>query len=446
VSSSRRRAHVKIGSPLQALEVTLLDSRFGVAAHGFGGLDAEVDPGIYELQLRAGPMEQSRLLKLEAGAVHEETNVSMPVRAVAPLDGTTTSREPHQHAAVRASQALRGSQAGVIVMLRNLPGERFAFNQKVRNRLRVVGPTLEPLPGRWEVDRKYASATWVSQVAPGGIALRLERAGPDDRTRYEYRPLWIVRGWQVLVFVPNTVQGPAPELATIHMARRQLGWEPWNESGRIGVALELALWGLRVGLPVVPRDLLDLLLRTKFQNPILGIVGAHALLAQPKPNIQLLDTVLGNLESLLGADHPDLAGLTWQREEARRRRPTRKPPPLRPVSWPPTFLASYRALLRLDPIKRSTLAPGSQAERAAARLEDTGVWTSWAEPALRTRGVVAADDPARERVAEYVQGVAALHRINKSDALGRVNERQTALAVGLPLAVVLRALNELRSV
>jgi hypothetical protein len=443
MSSSRRRAHVKLESPLEALEVTLVDSQFGVAAHGFGGLDVKVDPGIYELQIRAGPSEETRLLKLEPGAVHEETDVTMPVQSAAPLEGTTTTREPHQHAARQASRALRGSKPGIILMLRNLPGESLPFNEKVRQRLRVVDAELEPLPGDWEVDRKYKAATWSSHAEPGGLALRLERAGPDGRASYEYRPLWMVAGWQVLVFVPNTPEGPAPQLATIHMARNRVGWEPWEENARIGVALELALDGLRTGQAVVPRDLLNLLLRTKHQNPILGVIGAHSLLAQPKPNFRLLDTVLGRLRGLLGADHPDLAGLRWLREEARARPRARKPPARRPVSWPPTFLASYEALVRLDALRPGTLASGSRAERAAASLVLTGVWTSWAEPAGRTRRL-APDDPARERVTGYVRGVAALHEIDEKQALQRVNERETALAVGLPRNVVVGALNELR--
>jgi hypothetical protein len=432
---------VRIGSPLEALEVTLVNSRFGIAAHGFGGLEAKVKPGLYELQFRAGSVEQTRLLKLEPGALFKELNVVMPVSSAAPLEGTTTTREPHQQAALEASRAL-GSADGVVVMLRNLRDENAPFNQGIRKRLCVVGPTLEELPGRWKVDSRSAVATFSSPARPGPVALRhRHQSGPKEL--YRYLPLWVVHGWQTLAFVPNTAEGPAPELATVHMARSGLGWEPWSENAHIGVALELALSGLRTGRPVVPRDLLNLLLNSKFQNPILGIVGAHALLGQPKLNNPLLETVLGNLERLLGPDHPDLSGLRWLHEEARARGRARKPPALRPIVWPPAFLASYQALLRLDALRPRTLAIDSTAERAAATIEVSGVWTSWTAP--RTSSEAAMRAAAQARVAEYIRGVATLHNIADKQALARINEQQTALAVGLPVNVVLKALSDYRT-
>lgn len=444
MSGSRRRARVTVESPLDALEVTLLDSRFGVAAHGFGGLDARVEPGLYELQLRAGPTEETKLLKLEAGDVHNERNVFLDIPSPAPLDGTTTTREPHQHAA-RDAVARLGPHDGIVVMVRNLRGEDFPLDRKTLNRLQVVGKTLEPAPGKWEADRRQGFATWAARTGPGGVALRLAARSSDGVPTYEYRPVWVAPGWHVLVFVPNTRAGPAPEQATIHLARRGLPWEPWNESAGIGRALDLALFGLRKGRPVVPRDLLRLLLRTKFRNPMLGVVGAHALLAQPKPDFRLFDTVLGNLRNLLRPDHPDVAGLAWLGEERRHRPRARKPIPLAPVRWPPTFLTAYEALLRLDALRPGTLARGSAAERAAAQLDLSGVWTSWAEARRRAGSEQAAREAAHERVEEYVRGVATLHRIDETEALGRVNERQTALTVGLPLGVTVRALGELHS-
>jgi hypothetical protein len=438
MSSSRRGARVKVQSRLEALEVTLVNSRFGVAAHSFGGMDARVEPGLYELQLRAGEIEERHLLKLVPGSVHEQTNVSMPVTSPAPTDGTTGAPEAHRDAARQASRALQ-PQDGVVIMLRNLPGERFAFNRTVWERLQLVDHMLEPLPGEWHVDRRSSVATWSSHVGPGPVAMRL---GRQDNEAGTMQPLWVASGWQTLVFVPNTRAGPAPEQATIHMARSVEGWEPESEHLRIGLALELALFGLRTGRPVVPRDLQTLLLRTKFTNPMLGVIGAHSLIRQPKPNFELLGEVLGNLTRLLGPDHPDIMGLVWLAEEARSQPHARQLPakPLK-VTWPPMLFAAYEALLRLDALRPGTLVTGSQAEDVAVRLDVTGVWTSWAEP---TSAVRSGADLVQQRVIEYVRSVAAVHRIDESHALWRANEQQTAFTLGLPVGVVFQALNELR--
>lgn len=448
MSRSSQDARIKISSELDALEVTVFNSRFGVEAHGFGELDAELAPGIYELQLRAGPTVETRLLKLEPGALHEETGISMAVPSPAPIEGTSTSREAHQEAVRAASRMVVDAPSSLVVMLRNVPGDKVPFVADDLGRLTVVGSDLEPLPGQWEVDRAHESAVWAAPVNPGGVALKLVRTDPEGHATFEYRPLTIVDEWQVLVFVPNTRIGPAPQQATIHMAHRYVGWDSDYESARIGVALELALGGLRTGRAVVPRDLRNLLLNTKFRNPMLGVIGAHALLAEARPNFDLLETVLGNLGGLLGEHHPDLVGLRWLREEARSstRPDVHSVPPLPPVTWPPTVLAAYQALLRLDPIRPGSVAAGSPAERAASRIEASGVWTSWTEPAAGVRGDRAQADPGRERVADYVRGVAALHGITEQEALAkRVNEQQTALSVGLPISLVNRILGELRN-
>jgi hypothetical protein len=444
VSASRNPARLQVESPLGGLDVKLVDSRFRVAAQGFGGLDARVDPGLYELQLRAGQSEETRLLKLEAGALHKEVNVLLDVASPAPIEGTVTSREPHQHAARAAGERLR-SRDGVVVMVRNLRGDDFPFDRRLLRRLRIVGDRLRPEEASWEADPAMGFATLSVPRGRGGVAVRLETRSPGEGARYRYLPLWIVPDWQVFVFIPNTAEGPALELATIHMARTREGWTPWNEDAQLGVALELALSGLRTGRPVVPRDLLDLLLRTKFRNPMLGVVGAHALLAEPKPNFRTLTTVLGNLRNLLRPDHPDVVGLMWLAQEARYSPRKRKLLALRPVSWPPMFHSAYEALLRLDALRPGRLARRSVAESVAAQILVSGVWTTWTARRGQSGDTQAARKAATERVANYVRGVATLHGTDEVEALGRVNEGQTALSVGLPRAVVLTALGDLHA-
>ena len=93
--------------------------------------------------------------------------------------------------------------------------------------------------------------------------------------------LWLAAGWQTLVFICNSSEGAVPESASVHMARVGVDWSPYERD--VGQAVELALWSLRQGRSQVPADLLNLLLESKFQNPMLGILGAHSLLPEPLP-------------------------------------------------------------------------------------------------------------------------------------------------------------------
>src|SRR5688572_656506 len=112
--------------------------------------------------------------------------------------------------------------------------------------------------------------------------------------------------------------------------------------------------------PRIPAQLLLMLLRTKFRNPMLDIIGAHILLLDAKPNPRQLDEVIGNLSNLVGG-HPDVRVLAWQLEDAKRKR--RIPRAARDsISWPPMLLASHAAGIRRDADQPGAIADGLPAE------------------------------------------------------------------------------------
>ena len=122
--SSSEPAMLTVRSPHEAVEVSVLDDNFAVVAEGTGELEAQLKPGIYELLLRVGPTQERRLLKLSAGTHHEERlelddpqaprdpeAVRLDIPSAAPVAGTSTTREPHMHAAWEASSTLASSGA-----------------------------------------------------------------------------------------------------------------------------------------------------------------------------------------------------------------------------------------------------------------------------------------------------------------------------------------------
>jgi len=154
---------------------------------------------------------------------------------------------------------------------------------------------------------------------------------------------------------------------------------------RVSQAVELALWGLREGRQAVPADLLDLLLGSKFTNPMLGILGAHSMLLEAKVDQALFTEVLFNLRKLI-PDHPDVAalGLLGPNSE--------DPLAVAPLRWPPMLTRSFLAFLRRDARDPGTISEGSIPEKIATRLVQ-GLWTAWrpwTEPATDTATVVPA--------------------------------------------------------
>jgi hypothetical protein len=469
MSGSDAPARLVLSSPQKSLELSVVDSSFRQVAYGVGELDVPVEPGIYELRFQAGPQYKKRLVSVAPGEVYEDRAIEVEFPSAAPIEGTSTSHEYQQTAAAEASQnttAAGTGSAGLVLMVRNVrEWEHLDFDRSTVDALELFDSNLQPLPdfdAGWRVDSEDGWATWSSDLPPGGYALRV-RTGPEQLVFDQ--AIWLVEGWQTLVFIPNSTQGPQPDSATIHMVEMALDWSPYEHE--VNSALELALWGLREGRAVVPSDLRPLL-EQKFQNPMLGIVAAHSLLLAPEPDLRLIDTVLQNLVGLV-PDHPDVTALTWMVAEVKST--TRHPdpaqaPPATLVAWPPVLRASYAALIRRDAHDASTITDGSVAERAAAQLVSCGVWTAWQpleEPTpaeIVARGLeeetplpsspdgirrAAISDPATKRVARYLADVAEVRQSNVVEVLGNIPPDQIGVAAGLPAATVERALDEIRT-
>ena len=337
---------LRVSSSLHALEVSVWDTSLKRVARGFGGLEQPLPPGHYDVEFRAGAEVRRVSVELRAGeGTHDIAAPHLAIASAAPVQGTSTSFETHRDPAIHASESLRDApagQGGLIVMVRTLRGqvaERLdPAGLATLTIVRPDGSEVDAGPGGFTKTLDQGFAIWMGALPPGGYALRTTREG-----RFRDQALWVAQDWQTLVFVPNTPAGPAPELASIHMAPLREGWQQFE--GHVGLALELSLTALRDGRGVVPRDLLNLLLHAKFVNPMLGIVGGHTILLQRQPDLELCAKVITNLDRLVPG-HPDVFALGARLRLREAASPVRLPPG--GVAWPPMLLPGFGALVRLD--------------------------------------------------------------------------------------------------
>jgi hypothetical protein len=455
--SSSEPARLKVPRAGATLEIEVLDSSFQPVASGVGALDVALAPGIYEIRFREGLEHESQLHKIAPG-----DNVVSPPEfeppSPAPIAETRTSQNYHQEAVLDATGAIgRDCSApgpetgGLVVMVRNVRGQDALPFPAVEDDFVVVDEGLEPLDPTGEHWQRGAArsgadadwALWSRAVVPGGYALRFQSVTTAEVL---YQSLWVDEGWQTMVFIPNTPDGPASELASVHVARAG-EWTPFDEGSALAVALESVLDGLRAGRSVVPHDLAQLL-EAKFVNPFLGIAAGHALVLDPNPSLSLLETVVANLERLVPAS-PDVVALGHRARYA-----GANVEPRDGVSWPPMMHMGYRALLRADANHPGVITDGSPAQEAAALVRLSGLWTTWAakptsEP-TRTRGTTpAADagdepDPATERLLAYVDDAARIGRKSRGEILNEKSVQQLAKATVLPTATVRGAVQKLK--
>ena len=482
-ASPTASARLELRSSIASLELTVLDSQERPIARGLGRLEVAVEPGIYEVELRAGPIIQRRLVRVARGELRRLLDLELEFPAAAPVSGTSTSREPHQRLVQAASQSLRGSptRSGLVVMVRDASASGVRPLTPVElGQVAILDAWLRPLPNfgqGWWLDEANAAAAWAGVLPPGGYVRRV-----GGRTEALEHSVWLSAGWQTLVFIGRAHGAIRTEGASVHITGLEQEWMP--EERDVGQALELALWGLRTGRPAVPDDLLRLLLEAKYVNPMLGIIGAHALALRAERDLDTLDTVVANLERLVPG-HPDVVGLRYVAAERRATALSAPPaypgapipalpplpPPAAPITWPPVLIDSYRALIRADGFYPGLIAPGSVADHAAAQLVVQDALTAWrpldparlwaasenvragvppasaiAMLARRPQPVerLVTDDPAARRVARYLDAVTAVEGAHGArDRLLSLSPAEIGLATTLPVAAVDRALSRI---
>src|SRR5262249_18698302 len=140
-------------------------------------------------------------------------------------------------------------------------------------------------------------------------------------------------GYDTQVFLLAQKQ-PALASMAISMAALHSGFDP--DDAEL-ITTEVVLDGLQRGRNLISSEQMQRLLNSKFINPWLGILAAHALRLDPAPNQQLLATVLTNLQQILQlGDHPDLRALELQDGT----------PAPQPFPFPPMLQASLMLVRR----------------------------------------------------------------------------------------------------
>lgn len=423
-SDTKSYGDIRVRSRYGPIRIELLDDRLNRCALGFGELQANVPAGLYTLQYTASTVEEEEIVRVTPGAVVlREIDLRFP--AVTPLSVSTTTHEFHTYPAQAFSEHPRrdyGVGGGLMIFVRTIDGTGRA--PVPADRLSICDSNLRHIADLATDGERNDGEGWAclsARVAPGGYALRWRRSvGQSDSTRGgSIKPvdqsLWVSSNWTTMVFIGYRSESNQLEQqsASIHMVRLGLPFQPgpalweirqnsvpeWDlKEAQVNQALDLALSGLRTGNQVVPDNLLDLLLHAKYQNPMLGIVGAHAMIQRRSRNWNTFDVVVQNLESLVPG-HPDVAALRFCGNLLRNQD---VPVQAMPIDWPPMLSVGYRALIESDwNTSGHLIADESVAERAATTLLPESPWTYWVsldEPEMQRSTPM-----ATQEVSDYIQ-------------------------------------------
>ncbi len=380
-TSNPEKRRLKVTCKDSATEIFIIDGGFNLRARGIGRVDAELEPGIYKVKVRAGfeSSEQHVVLR------DQDEDLKIPpftFVSPAPLDGTSKTHEFHISAAEQGSRApdiKKGQGSSVFIFARDWTSQEPPPEDKLSNYPNPGnGLSLRDMKGNVIADlttdgkRSDGWEPWVScnvQLDPGCYKLNLQMplGGSVEQT------IIASRHWQTQVFLLLSYYGTDPDAKRADMQSGSIQLVPigagFEANSRLLRLSELARLGLANERKVLSEDVREIL-KNKFENPMLGIFCAHLLLLDETPDLELLRGVMNNLHILLPDGHPDVKALDLYLEHGSSQ--TFDVPPMLRRSW--TYIvaatAEHPQLVPLD----------SPAAEAALHQWGSSPWLLWLQP------------------------------------------------------------------
>ncbi|MGH8065959.1 MAG: hypothetical protein ACRERE_12165 [Candidatus Entotheonellia bacterium] len=362
-----------------ATEIFVIDGQFNLASRGRGRLETQLDPGIYTVKCRAGEQlwEQHVILR-----DRDEQVVIPPFNFVssAPLVDTAQTHEYHMAAAEAQSRVIHvaaGQGSWIFVFVRDWTASRGKGTRAERVANPARGLSLRDARGKVVADLATSSTSnpdrdpWAAcnvQVNPGLYRLSLQRpAGSRLEQMVVASP-----GWQTQIFLMQRADGPEPDdkCADLVDGSIFLSRGPGFMANSVEFRrAELARLGLTGQRRVLSEDIYELL-RGKLENPMLGLYGAHLLLLEKQPDLDLLRTAVAHLRALLSTPHPDVEALALLVKPAGSHYVFREPPMLR---------QSWSLLVEATATRPDLVPPDSLAANVSDDVWGEGPWLIWLE-------------------------------------------------------------------
>jgi len=357
-----------ISSDDPTAQIKVFDGSANVVARGIGALDAPLADGLYKIRVRVGSEFQERLVALDSKLPQQHFD-RLDIASPIPIDNTARSHEYHQ-AAVRQAWNYPAPALGLGSRLL-ISAREWSLDNR-RSHLDPAGALSIVLPSGDKVNfaaiakvrqQGDACAIGVVDVDPGFYAVELEL--PDgSRLR---RALHASPGWttQLYMLFRDAAGQRLPDLAGGSVA---IAHQPVVHDAQTRLA-EIALDALTQHRAILS-DHMRQLLSGKFEQPLLGLIGAHLLLREPDQT-GLFGIVVDNLTSMLGIDHPDVGALRTKIGETA---PA-------PVTEPPMLQVSWDLLVQASSRIPGLIPPGTAAARIAESVVPADAWLVWQPPA-----------------------------------------------------------------
>jgi len=361
---------------------------------GAAGADLRLAAGLYTVRWSyAGVMEEQVVRLPHVRSLVLQVKRSTP----APVPGAIDTHEYYSGyngdvnkdldtgAAIGAEGAL---DSRLFLMLRMRSAEQYR-GEDLAAGLRLLDGGLNPLFELGERALAQNSGLLLCSLRAQPGCYYLEYRPPEPGRAARLFPLHLFGGWQTRLYLFYEHGQLNFSSASISLRNAEYQDSYSYQRQRIDAAADMALNSLQANRAELPREIENGLLYAKFENPLLGILGAHFLLqrpAQPTPEAEAklaekTQMVFYNLDDLLPYS-PDVAALRYK---AALRFPTlarfRSPGPL--LKDPPMLRASLEALSLAEGSGIEAIVEGSPLESLAPNLFFDSPWATFRSPMVQ---------------------------------------------------------------
>jgi hypothetical protein len=358
--------------------ISVLDGWEEPRGDGSGEITLSLPAGLYTVRVERGGVVNEEIVRHTAARTLERPEPQRP--SALPTFDTVDCHEYYSYTAQKHSLRDTDHAAPVFGAAHERAGRLFVF-VRAESKEKYHGEDLSESLFLYDAQgarlSDFNSNAALQDREYGWMALSI--AAPAGRYRLHFSGLRsremvlpVFAGWETQLFVPFD-RRPNLARASILLAARGKGFHPDDRTAQV---VDAALKGLQSGIDVLPSDEREMLLYGKFENPLLGLIGAHLLLLQRRPRWDVLAIVIGNLEALLPGS-PDVHALRLA--VALR---GGGDAPAQPSSEPPLLRRGFELLLEASASKPELIVEGSLVERIAPYLLADSPWTTWSQPTM----------------------------------------------------------------
>ncbi len=362
-------------------KISIIDKNFNKVATGLGFLSEKLDPGIYKIRSQTATTSEHRLIEVtgrEEGGNRSIFFNRQSIQSAVPLADTVFPGKTFQQSDIKKLHdiSFKKPEIGATEdcrLLIHLRDDEMLENEFLPHSISIHtadGSKLADFSNGY-IDADNHNAGVAIGVKAGVYRLRVE-TGPLGE--YEVF-LCAAEGWQTQVFLANgsfysgSIKFRRPMLRTSSVLMARLGqpFTPDNQDARLA---ELALQALIKGYNILEADDMRNLLQGKFEDPMLGIYGAHLLLQRTRINWDVFHTICKNLEHLVGPV-PDVQAL-FVKSKISFDSPEKRIEVYR--GMPPLLIRSWDLLVKQSQRKYTAIPMGSLADRVSMNVVSSKPW------------------------------------------------------------------------